>query len=176
MPGRCGFRGARSSLGDGPSDADGRAKPASAKDQETISFRSSANVVRSLGSGLRYWKDQGQPGRDLPHSSAAVLSSRMAPRVSGRDRGVGSRRWRGERPHRPSSAAGSRSLPAGEILRRAFTEPPNWIAGERSPMSGLTSSAVSLRRLGGFALQTRRAARAHDLALFRTHISKSMRA
>jgi hypothetical protein len=132
--------------------------------------------------------------------AAQMLSSRSR-RGWSEDFKPGSRSWEpaaeGEIPRRPSSAAGSHSPRADEIFRRAFTEPPNWIAGERSPMSGLTSSAVSCQRSGGFvstarqfrvngpavsrqrlggpASQTWRAARAHDFALFRTHISKSMR-
>jgi hypothetical protein len=41
------------------------ADPKSEKDQETISFRSSANASFSLGFELRGWKNQSRPERDL---------------------------------------------------------------------------------------------------------------
>ena len=61
-----------------------------------------------------------------------------------------------ERGNTPSTNLPRRApIVAGWIFRRAITEPPNWIAGERSPMSGLISSAAlrlasaSSHKLGG---------------------------
>ncbi len=104
-----------------PSVAGSRTNPKSDKDQETISFRSSANASFCLGSNSRCWKDR--TGLDLQ---------------TGRHRAAELDRWGAE-------------------------------PDERVRQFGGFAPGV------GFESQTRRAARAHDLALFGTTISKSMR-